>query len=69
MEAAAGPGAFEGVTVQPMVRRRGFELILGSSIDPQFGPVLLFGLGGSLVEVFRDRAWDCRRSPRRSPAG
>src|SRR5678816_2688302 len=34
----------------------GYELILGSSIDPQFGPVLLFGLGGQLVEVFKDRA-------------
>ena len=33
----------------------GYELILGSSTDPQFGPVLLFGLGGQLVEVFRDR--------------
>src|ERR1019366_10566086 len=32
------------------------ELILGSSTDPQFGPVLLFGLGGQMVEVFRDRA-------------
>ena len=31
-------------------------MILGSSIDPQFGPVLLFGAGGQLVEVFRDRA-------------
>jgi acetyltransferase len=39
-----------------MVDRSGFELILGSSIDPQFGPVLLFGVGGTLVEVFRDRA-------------
>ena len=34
----------------------GYELILGSSIDPQFGPVLLFGSGGQLVEIFRDRA-------------
>ena len=34
----------------------GYELILGSSIDPQFGPVLLFGAGGQLVEVFKDRA-------------
>ena len=47
---------FLGVTVQPMVKLSGYELILGSSIDPQFGPVLLFGTGGSLVEVFRDRA-------------
>jgi acetyltransferase len=52
------PGAdFAGVTVQPMVRLGdAYELILGSSADPQFGPVLLFGLGGQLVEVFRDRA-------------
>jgi len=48
---------FEGVTVQPMIRLKdAYELILGSSTDPQFGPVLLFGLGGQLVEVFRDRA-------------
>ena len=47
---------FLGVVVQPMISRAGYELILGSSIDPQFGPVLLFGAGGQLVEVFRDRA-------------
>ncbi len=47
---------FLGVTVQPMAKIEGYELILGSSIDPQFGPVLLFGLGGQLVEVFKDRA-------------
>ncbi len=34
----------------------GYEIILGSSIDPQFGPVLLFGMGGQLVEVFKDKA-------------
>ena len=56
VEAKAGPGNFHGVSVQPMVRTSGYELILGSSIDPQFGPVLLFGLGGQLVEVFQDRA-------------
>jgi acetyltransferase len=49
-------GAFLGVTVQPMVRLLGNELILGSSVDAQFGPVLLFGSGGQLVEVYRDRA-------------
>ena len=31
-------------------------MIVGSSLDPQFGPVLLFGTGGQLVEVFKDRA-------------
>jgi acetyltransferase len=45
---------FEGVSVQPMVTQKGFELILGSSTDPQFGPVMLAGLGGELVEVFKD---------------
>src|SRR5262249_12927855 len=48
--------AFEGVTVQPMVREKGYELIVGSSIDRQFGPVILCGSGGVLVEVFQDRA-------------
>ncbi len=52
----AGPDAFLGVTVQPMIHTDGYELILGSSIDPQFGPVILFGSGGQLVEVYRDRA-------------
>ncbi len=52
----AGPAHFQGVSVQPMVPPDGYELILGSSVDPQFGPVLLFGAGGQLVEVFRDKA-------------
>jgi acetyltransferase len=53
----AGAGAFGGVVVQPMVATEdGFHLIFGSSVDPQFGPVLLFGHGGDLVEVLRDRA-------------
>ena len=51
-----GAEHFEGVSVQPMIDRDGYELIIGSSVDPQFGPVLLFGLGGELVEVFKDRA-------------
>ena len=51
-----GKEHFEGVTVQQMVKHDGYELILGSSTDPQFGPVILFGMGGQLVEVFRDRA-------------
>jgi acetyltransferase len=52
----AGAEHFLSVTVQPIAKLDGYELILGSSIDPQFGPVLLFGLGGQLVEVFKDRA-------------
>jgi acetyltransferase len=52
----AGKEHFLGVTVQPMIKLEGYEIIVGSSIDPQFGPVLLFGTGGQLVEVFKDRA-------------
>ena len=52
----AGAGNFQGVTVQPMVRLDGYELILGSNVDAQFGPVLLFGSGGEMVEVYGDRA-------------
>jgi acetyltransferase len=51
-----GAEHFAGVTVQPMVKLEGYELILGSSVDPQFGPVILFGSGGQLVEVYSDRA-------------
>ena len=47
---------FQGVVVQRMVAGDGVELILGSSVDPQFGPVILFGTGGRLVEVIKDRA-------------
>jgi acetyltransferase len=52
----AGEGHFLGVTVQPMAKLEGYEVILGSSLDPQFGPVLLFGSGGQLVEVYKDSA-------------
>ncbi|MBM3789252.1 MAG: bifunctional acetate--CoA ligase family protein/GNAT family N-acetyltransferase [Acidobacteria bacterium] len=47
---------FLGVSVQPMARLDGYELIVGCSPNPQFGPVLLFGAGGTLVEVFKDTA-------------
>jgi acetyltransferase len=56
VERHRGAEHFEGVTVQPMINYTGYELIVGSSVDPQFGPVLLFGMGGTLVEVIRDRA-------------
>jgi acetyltransferase len=51
-----GTGHFDGVSVESMVRTLGQEIILGSHIDPQFGPVLLFGMGGQMVEVFKDVA-------------
>jgi acetyltransferase len=52
------PGArLEGFSLQPMARRPGaHELILGAATDPVFGPVLLFGQGGTAVEVVADRA-------------
>jgi acetyltransferase len=55
--AKVGAEHFLGVTVQPMIKLKdAYELIVGSSLDPQFGPVLLFGTGGQLVEVFKDRS-------------
>jgi acetyltransferase len=52
----AGPEHFLGVTVQPMLKVDGYELIVGSSVDDHFGAVILFGSGGQLVEVYSDRA-------------
>jgi hypothetical protein len=51
------PGArIEGVIIQPMVARQGArELLLGLADDPTFGPVLVFGHGGTAVEVVKDK--------------
>ena len=46
----------EGVSVQPMARP-GTEIIIGMIKDPSFGPVLMFGMGGVLVEVLQDVAF------------
>jgi len=54
---AAQPDArIEGVAVQKMATA-GTEVIVGMSKDPQFGPVMMFGLGGILVEVLKDVAF------------
>jgi len=56
--ARAAPAAHvEGVLIEPMYRQRhGRELMIGVVRDPAFGPAISFGLGGTLVEVIRDRA-------------
>ncbi|MEF8879550.1 MAG: bifunctional acetate--CoA ligase family protein/GNAT family N-acetyltransferase [Candidatus Thermoplasmatota archaeon] len=46
----------EGVTIQKMVENSDAEFILGSKKDPIFGSVILFGLGGVLTELYKDRA-------------
>lgn len=47
----------DGFTVQPMIRRRGaHELLLGIAEDAAFGPVILFGHGGTAAEVVGDRS-------------
>jgi acetyltransferase len=46
----------QGVTVQPMIMKNGYEIILGAKTDPLFGPVIMFGMGGVCVQVFEDVA-------------
>lgn len=53
---SATPGAAAGLSVQPMAAP-GTEVILGITQDQQFGPVLMFGLGGVFVEVLKDVAF------------
>ena len=45
----------QGVTLQTMILRGDYELLLGAKKDPSFGPVILFGMGGIYTEVFHDR--------------
>ncbi len=53
---AAPSATIEGVAVQRM-EKQGTEVIVGMTKDPQFGPVLMFGLGGIMVEILKDVAF------------
>ena len=54
---SAAPNAeVDGIAVQAMVPQ-GTEVIVGATTDPQFGPVMMFGLGGVFVEVMKDVAF------------
>jgi acetyltransferase len=45
---------FPSVAMQPMIRKRGYELLIGSKKDPQFGSVIVFGAGGTATEICND---------------
>jgi acetyltransferase len=57
-QAARPEARIFGVTIQTQVEKSPLELILGAKRDPQFGPILLFGLGGVLTEVLKDSSVD-----------
>jgi acetyltransferase len=48
--------AIQGVLVSPMARK-GFEIIIGTLVDPTFGPMVMTGLGGITTELFKDVIW------------
>lgn len=50
----ASHARLEGVTVSPMAKSGGMEVIVGVFTDPQYGPVLMFGLGGIFTEIYKD---------------
>ena len=54
-----------GILVSPMARK-GVEVIIGTKIDDQFGPVIMYGLGGIMVEVLKDVAFRVLPLSRRS---
>ncbi len=51
------PGAdLQGVTIQPMIEGSGLECFIGGKMDTNFGPIVMFGMGGIYAEVLQDRA-------------
>jgi acetyltransferase len=54
---SARKARIDGVTVSPMARPGGLEVILGTITDPQYGPTLMFGIGGVFTEVYQDVAF------------
>ena len=54
VKAFSSSAEFQGVAIQPMIRERGHELLLGARKDPQFGSIILFGSGGTSAESIRD---------------
>jgi acetyltransferase len=56
IEKAVAPEHFEGVNVQKMEKTKGVEVVIGSTVDPSFGNVVLFGFGGTMMEYWQDTA-------------
>ncbi|MFC1998183.1 acetate--CoA ligase family protein [Chloroflexota bacterium] len=64
VEQRAPEAVIDGISVQPMVRP-GVEVIIGMFKDNQFGPVVMFGIGGELVEVYKDVSFGIVPIPKR----
>ncbi|MCW4007930.1 MAG: GNAT family N-acetyltransferase [Candidatus Bathyarchaeota archaeon] len=45
---------FQGVAIQPLLREKGYELLIGYKKDPNFGAIIIFGMGGAATELFKD---------------
>ena len=54
VKSLSGSTEFQGVAIQHMVRERGQELLMGAKKDPQFGSAIIFGMGGTSAEAFKD---------------
>ena len=54
VRAKARKAKLEGITVSPMARPGGVEVIIGVITDPQYGPAMMFGLGGIFTEIYKD---------------